>query len=304
MLFSGILETTTTTGTGDLTTSAVTGRPRFTDVFTANATEANADPFYYSILTADSPPQLLEWGIGYCSAAGTLKRAQVIGTYAGGTLTNYGAAASLPAGTKNVICAGDAASWASGVVDVLTKSSGGPVRAIGPQHTTVAAASMSLTKDRLYYQPIRLDCPRRVTGIQIQCGSTALNGGTRLSRAAVYACQRGGLPGRKIVESGDTALNASFGAVTLTLPATRLPAGNYWLGFASDYTAASAYTNHATTCFGNSVAGYTSSNAVCAGVYEALSAGWSSLPAQAAGEGSLTLVGASAGIVHQLLKLE
>ena len=93
MLANAIIETTTTTGVGDLTTSAVTGRPRFTDKFTANATEASASHFYYAILTNDATPQFIESGIGYMSVAGTLKRAVVLSTYASGVYTDVAASA-------------------------------------------------------------------------------------------------------------------------------------------------------------------------------------------------------------------
>lgn len=303
MLFDGILETTTTTGTGDLTTSAVTGRPRFTDFFTANATEALADPFFYAITTQDSPPQLLEMGIGYCSAAGTLKRMQIIATYSGGAFAHFGTAATLPAGTKNVICSAEAASLLPAAPDIAAlPSGGGNRRAVGPSHIWAAASSGATTKDRLYYTPIYLDVARRVLSLRAYMGGTAGAGGTRGCRLALYSALRTGGPGRKLIESGDLVAS-SFAEISYVFSAQRLPPGWYYGAFCHDYatTSPTMYLSSGTIgqgC-GQSPLGWNTGNGPLHnhGAYETLTSGWTSLPAQASAAASLTALSSSTPMI-------
>lgn len=235
MLSNAIVETTTTTGTGDLTTSAVTGRPRFTDKFTANATEASADHFYYAILTQDSTPQFIESGIGYMSATGTLKRAAVLSTYASSTYTDQGASAvSLAAGTKNVICTGEAGA-AGGLaipgIDTTDSCSRFLISAhIAP---TVVSTSVAMVVNRVWCVPFLLASPRAVDAIWFRTsGATSGN-----VRAGIYTVNRDGSGGRKL--AGSTADQAvvpgTFYTITTGLP-LRLPPGWYYLAMVSDAT--------------------------------------------------------------------
>ena len=92
LLFSDrVKDSTTTTGTGDLTLSgsAPTGFVTFNSAFGTNAY------FYYAISSTGA-----EWevGIGHLSGATTLVRDTVLAS------SNSGAAVSLSAGTKDVYC--------------------------------------------------------------------------------------------------------------------------------------------------------------------------------------------------------
>jgi len=233
MLGNGILETTTTTGTGDLTTSAVTGRPRFTDKFTANATEASAGHFYYAILTQDNPPQLLETGIGWMSATGTLKRQVVLSTYASSTLTDTGSitAATLPSGTKNVICTAEAGSAAGIALPGIDNSlSASRIvysdHIIGQQYGT----GLVVTANRLYLQPFLYNGSRPVDGIFFRNSATSGN-----VRVALFECNRDGTPGRKIMGStGDQAVTAGVAYTVTTGGPVRIPPGWYYLAYVAD----------------------------------------------------------------------
>jgi hypothetical protein len=291
MLFDGILETTTTTGTGDLTTSAVTGRPRFTDFFAANASESSADPFYYAVITQDSPPQFLEIGIGYCSAAGTLKRQQIIATYASGTLAHFGSAATLPAGTKNVICTAEAASLAPAISDIAAFSGdANALRALGPENISGSIAYGLSTKDRLIYVPIRLSSARMVVSITAKIANTAGSSGTHGVRMGLYASLRTGGPGRKILESGDLPAPSQT-TLTYSFSAVRLPPGWYYGAIIHDFTSApTLYCSSTQPATGNSPLGWNIGAApqqvtFC---YEALTPGWSAMPAAASAAGALT----------------
>lgn len=300
MLFNGILETTTTTGTGNLTTSAVTGRPRFTDVFTANATEASADLFYYSITTQDNPPQLLESGIGYMSATGTLVRAVPILTYSAGAFAHYPAtAADLAAGTKNIACSGEAASWDAGL-HAVASIGGSQKRCIGPTHLQGSTNSTSNSvKDRLVYVPVKVNTPRKINSIMMSSGGTAGASGTRGLHVGLYSCLKDGKPGRKLYESGDLSV-AINSVITYTLASpVRLPPGWYYAAFVHDFaTAPSFYSSSAGTGIGGcaeSPLGWETNAGIARtpACYEALTAGWSSMPAAAAG--TLTPVYATSG---------
>lgn len=91
MFGNRIKETSTTTGTGNLTLAgAATGYLSFTTVFGTNTS------FGYCIALAGSA----EWevGIGYLSGGTTLVRDQVIAS------SNSNAAVNFSAGTKDVFC--------------------------------------------------------------------------------------------------------------------------------------------------------------------------------------------------------
>lgn len=235
MLGNGIIETTTTTGTGDLTTSAVTGRPRFTDKFTANATEASAGHFYYAILTQDNPPQFIESGIGYMSATGTLKRAVVLSTYASSTYTDVSASAvSLAAGTKNVICTGEAGA-AGGLALPAMDNSVSALRYITSAHIPVTAwsSTLAMTANRLYMQPFLFNAARAVDGLYFRQSSA----GAANYRLGLWECNRDGTPGRKIMGStADLATTTSGVNVVTTGGPVRLAPGWYYMGIVSDGT--------------------------------------------------------------------
>lgn len=232
MLGNGILETTTTTGTGSLTTSAVTGRPRFTDKFAANATEASAGHFYYAILSQDSPPKLYETGIGYMSAVGTLVRAPLM-TYDAGTLVDTGTvtAATLPSGTKNVICTGESGS-AGGLAIPAIDSSLSASRIVYSDHiiTQQYGGTLTVIANRLYLQPYLFSGSRPVDAIFFR---NSLSSGN--VRVALFECNRDGTPGRKIM--GSTADQAVTAGIAYNVPTggpARIPPGWYYIGYVAD----------------------------------------------------------------------
>lgn len=104
MLASWVRETTTTTGTGNLTLSGVAGYARFSDVFPVLATTL-AEPIPYCILD-DATGAPIEMGVGELTATNTLRRMMPTWTMVSGTLNKVSpSAVSLPSGTKRVVCA-------------------------------------------------------------------------------------------------------------------------------------------------------------------------------------------------------
>lgn len=232
MLSNGILETTTTTGTGDLTTSAVTGRPRFTDKFTANATEASATHFYYAILTQDNPPQFIESGIGWMSATGTLKRGIILSTYASSTYSDTTAtAATLAAGTKNVICTGEVGS-AAGLTIPGIDNSNSYLRYAYSAHIGFQqyGATLVTTANRLYQQPFLHLSTRPIDALWVRHSATAGN-----FRIGLFEYLPTGLPGRRLMGStADKAGSAGTIVVDTTGGPIRPAPGWYMLCIVTD----------------------------------------------------------------------
>src|SRR5258706_422959 len=90
-----IHETSTTTGTGNLTTAAVNGKVQFGDSTNGFGTGGTTNVFDYFISNRDVAGEW-ERGTGHCSALGTLVRDTVIKS------SNANAAVSFTAGTKDV----------------------------------------------------------------------------------------------------------------------------------------------------------------------------------------------------------
>lgn len=94
-MFDRVKETTTTTGTSDITLAGAVSQFRaFSAVFTAGATVGSYDSFYYAIVGQTGT----EWevGRGHLSNATTLVRDQVFSS------SNSNAAVNFSAGTKDV----------------------------------------------------------------------------------------------------------------------------------------------------------------------------------------------------------
>ncbi len=229
MLGNGIIETTTTTGPGDLTTSAVTGRPRITDKFTASATEASAGHFYYAILTDDATPKFLESGIGYMSATGTLKRPVILSTYESSVYSDSSpTAATLPAGTKKIVITGEAGAYVGAMPGMSTINSA--VRYAYSAHapSTGFGGTLTTTANLLYLQPFLHTSARPIDALFIRCSSGAGVAG----QIGLYECNRDGTPGRKIMGStADTSMNGGIVYVITTGGPVRLAPGWYFIGF-------------------------------------------------------------------------
>ena len=88
-----VRETTTTTGTGDLTTSSVSGYVTFNTSF-GNDSETNR--FFYYVI--DETNGAYEYGRGHMSGATTLVRDTVLGSSNANALVNFSA------GTKTIVC--------------------------------------------------------------------------------------------------------------------------------------------------------------------------------------------------------
>lgn len=291
MLASAVLETTTGATTGDLTITGVTNRPRFSANFAANASEASADCFYYSILTQAAIPVLVEEGIGWLSDNNTLKRATIHNTFSGGVVTPGGTAFALTAGTTyNVICASQAASYVVGVHGVATLAGGFAIKAIGPSHMANTVGAVQ-AKDDCVYVPIKIDSPVMAKGLRVMLGGTTGVGPVaRGFRIAFYASLKDGKPGRQLSTSGDLSAATNFTQRFFNFngaTGVRLLPGWYYAALAHDFatTAPSWYSSVTAASVGScntplGKSGYTGLDTVY-GCKEALGASWAALPSNA-----------------------
>lgn len=228
MLANWVKQTTTTTGTGDLTLSSVSGFPTFNDGFGVGR------HFYYTILNdADGTP--IESGIGHLSASTTLVRDKVLATFASSTYDNTSPTAiSLASGTKRVICAGEASGFAGGAPSFNRNASLGATKYRTSSHVLVHDASSSavtLTADRLYFVPYLLDCQADVDSIAVRVGTGAAGSSLRLG---IYDTDHNGHPGARLGETSALDCSSSSTNLSGSITPIKLTQGWYWLAIVSN----------------------------------------------------------------------
>lgn len=212
MLGNWIKQSTTDTGTGNLSLSAVTGHPTFADEF------AGSTRFAYTITDADGLP--IERGVGYLSG-GALVRERVRATYASGVYTGANASAvPLPSGTKYVICSpGD--NTLLGAAPGVRDNAGG--RYYGDVGISAAVGTMVLTADRVIAIQFGADVDSDIDAIAFRV-TTA--GGVGAQAVTAYAPMGSdGLPlMSEIVQSSPVAVDSvgnKVCTIARTSPASR-----------------------------------------------------------------------------------
>lgn len=253
MIASRIKETSTSTGTGNITLAgAATGYLAFNAAFPLNRR------FNYYIAMDDG--SAWESGIGYLSASTTLVRERPKRT--SGT---YGSAVNFGAGAKTVICdiveGGHVPGW-PGVY--------GTNKDIGPANVTFNLASaMTSVADRMYLAPWRLDTFVRLTHLIAQV-DTAVAGSK--ARFAFYQWVPSGDPGPLLAETGDidtTTSGAKVGAVT------NIDLYPGWYLAACISSGAVAYLAQGRTEMASSPVGGGGYNV---SLYQTITAGWAAVP--------------------------
>lgn len=209
MLGNWIRQTTTTTGTGNLTLSTVSGYAAFSDYF------ASSHRFKYVILD-DSTGAPIEAGIGYLSG-GALVREVVESTMVSGTLDiSTPSAVSLGAGTKRVICADTMSTVQRPAPGVWSATS----KVYGDMGTFGSASSLTLTVDRAYAVPFAQGVDAEIDALIFRVTTGAAAG--KLAKVAVWSYGADGLPGVSLAESSTIAVD-STGIKTATFTAFRPP---------------------------------------------------------------------------------
>lgn len=235
MLGYGIKETTTTSGTGTLTLSAVTGFARFSNVFPVGSS------VMYSLL--DSSLQPIESGVGTVGAGNTLSRDKISSTIVSGTYNDLTPTATSLTGTTTVICTGLASGFATTIPNVntvITTSGATPQRLVMDTRVnmhTASSAGLTMIANMLYLTPFKLDFDVIATGIALRIG-TGSSGKSII--AGLYQLDHRGYPAKLLGQTASTAAatsgvnwSASFSGGNVKL----IP-GMYVIGIVSDGTPA------------------------------------------------------------------
>lgn len=221
MLGNWIKQSTTGTGTGNLSLSAVTGHPTFADEFTGSTR------FAYTITDADGLP--IERGVGYLSG-GALVRERVRATYASGVYTGANAAAvSLPTGTKYVICS-------PGDTTLLGAAPGmwaGSFRGYGDLNVVTSGSTPTLTANRVYLLPFAATVDADIDAVMFRVGTAGA--ASTQAKVCVFSMGIDGLPGAALADS--TIAVDSTGNKQATFSRIRPPA-RFFVGILSNGTPA------------------------------------------------------------------
>lgn len=209
MLGNWIRQTTTTTGTGNLTLSTVSGYAAFSDYFAASTR------FKYQILD-DSTGAPIESGIGYLSG-GALVREKIESTMVSGVLDiSTPSAVTLGAGTKRVIC-GDTMSTVQRTAPGIWSATH---KAYGDIGSFSAASSVAMVADRAYAVPFAAGVDAEIDALIFRVTTAAAAG--KVAKVAIWSYGADGLPGVSLAESSTIAVD-STGIKTATFTAFRPP---------------------------------------------------------------------------------
>lgn len=233
MLGNWIRQTTTSTGSGDLTLSAASGFPTFNDVF------GTGRYFRYAVID-DATGAPVESGIGHLSASTTLVRDKILATYSGGTYDNTSpAAVSLSSGTWRVVCAADDTALQGVLANVKgdTGAAAGsrrvPLYGIGGITNYGSLSTFTMAANKLYLNAFQLACGQSINKLWLDVSTAAAAG--KLIRAGVWGMDHEGRPGKLLFDTGDMAADAT-GMVGAAVSEQLLPPVWYYSGVVSDGT--------------------------------------------------------------------
>jgi hypothetical protein len=273
MLAFGIKETTTTTGTGNLTLAGVTGFPRCNDAFPYTGGRR----FEYAILD-DTTGAPLENGIGYLTTnANTLVREKVLATFVSSTYDDIApVAVTLAAGTKRVICTQGMGTAHIGAPNIDSASTAQQPRrvALDPYMDVTSATSsgFTLAADDLYLMPIYVAAAIECSGIVVRVGTGVSAKSVRLG---LYDLGSAGFPTRLLGETGALAAATSGVDVSGSFASNvRLSPGWYCIGMVSD----GAIAVGTVTCNSASFMGATSGNLIVVVLHRHINYTFGALP--------------------------
>lgn len=266
---NGVYETTTTSGTGTITLTAVTGRPRFSDA-SLNALVP------YAIKDGDN----WEWGIGTVSATNTLARSLITATYVSGTYDNTSPTAiTLSGSAADVYLAPIAEAMATGMP--IVSGSFGRKAVLSPHWSTYQSGTLTVTADRLYVIPFKVDSAYDINGFHIDM-NTAGAASTK-AHIGLYRMKSDGQPGELIVETADIDTSVAAAVLSPSVTQTRIAPGWYFVGFVCSGTpTVQAYPSSAYGVNPMGIENGAGSMLPIVIGYKSI-AGWSALPASPTG---------------------
>lgn len=285
---NGVYETTTTSGTGTITLTAVTGRPRFSDAGVGELVP-------YAIKDGNN----WEWGMGTVAATNTLVRAVVTATYVSGTYDNTSPTAITLSGSSADVYLAPIAENVSPGLPIVSSTYGR--KAVFSSHYMMETdVAYALTADRLYLVPFKTDSAYDINGFYIHM--TVAGAASTKARIGLYQMKSDGQPGEVIVETADIATDVTAGVLSPSVTQKRINPGWYFIALVN--TGAPTYNCYNALNFGNSPLGCSSAASSMVPIqmlYKTI-AGWSSLPANPTGL-SVFSAGGSAGTPSIALKL-
>lgn len=258
MFANRVSETTTSSGTGDLTLAGASANCQsFSAAFTVG--------LRFSYFIVDSINNTWETGIGYLSDATTLVRETVLDNSLGST-----SVLNLGVGSKTVICS---------FGEMSLHPSYGPAAAnawFRSGHLTYGEGAVrTLSADVIYYTPYLHLGVGGVDALGIKCGTAA---GTKM-RLGLYS-NKFGRPHQLVVQTVNiTPVSSAF--ISGSVGPVRLPPGWYWAAVLADGGASVGAAS--STSVIQSVAGLNadSFNFVFKHLAKSITAGWTDLPAVA-----------------------
>lgn len=196
MLGNGLRVSTTSTGTGSLAFSTVTGLPTLSTQLSASERAA------YSIL--DSNGGFIERGIGYHDGAGNWVREVPMATYVSGVYTGANpTAASLASGTKYILIT-------PGAQTMLTSRQGlwaTTNKVYGDLGIVGGVGSITLTADRAYACPAAATVDSDIDAVVFRVTTAGAAG--KLAKGAIFSVGSDGLPGVKLAEGSSVAIDST-----------------------------------------------------------------------------------------------
>lgn len=276
--------TTTTTGTGSLTLSSVSGYPSIDD-----SVGLNIPVTYHILRNSDGKP--LESGIGYLSASTTFVRSKITSKYIASTLTQTSVTAvnlgtDDTDGTWRLVFAPLGTCLKPSIPNVDSVSSG-IKRMVFSKHILWDGNgdTKAIGANNFYIVPFELDAEMEIT----RCGIEVTTlGAASKTRVGVYACLPDGTPGNIILETGDIDSTATGVKDTVFSSSRRLPAGWYYVGILSNVAGVAVRANQAARIM-SSPFGTTSALLPITCRYHSVGSGWSSMPTTFTMAGSSTI---------------
>lgn len=232
---------TTTTGTGSLTLSAVTGFPT---PYQAMGTM----PFAYALLNSSGQP--VEAGIGAMTNSTTMARTRVNRTWDGSTLTKVSATAASLTGTTTVICTPLDAT-AESMLPTVDSVSSSITRMVGSAARNAATAAFTPTSLRLYHVPFLLRCGAVISALGCNVTTQAAAGGQAL--IGIYAIGADGYFGAQLAATSAFAVDSTGVKTPALSSSVFLPPG--WYGLAFVYSGTSLAISGHTASSANMIGG-------------------------------------------------
>lgn len=270
---NGVYETTTTSGTGDLTLAAVAGRPRFDDVGVGEVVP-------YAMKDGNN----WEWAMGTVGASNTLVRSTILATYVSGVYDNTSPTAITLSGSQADVYLSPLSDAISPTLPVVSGAFGRK-GILSSAWSTYPSGSIGVTANRLYLIPFKVDALCDVNGFYIDMATAGA--ASTIARLGLYRIKADGQPGDLIIETGDIDTSVTALVLSPAVNQTRIKPGWYYVGLVCSGTP--VFTGYPAAAYCQSPLGLTSN----AGDFQPIQfvyktiAGWTGLPVDPTGFSNL-----------------